>query len=107
MIPQWPGKDVGMYILCLMVLLVISILKEYMSLHHPHHITWGEGKGINWVAAAFTHSLHMALGYLCMLTVMSYNLGVFIVVLMGSALGFYIFHRLAIDDEAGDPESKG
>ncbi|KAH9289457.1 hypothetical protein KI387_033574, partial [Taxus chinensis] len=88
MFPNWPGSG-GMYVLSLIMLFVVSIGKEYMSIHHPHHMD----KNASWVVAALSHTVHLTVGYLLMLAVMSYNLGVFIVVLAGSALGFYIFHK--------------
>ena len=95
---NWPSGHLVMYILALVLLLVISVMNEYVSNYRGYH-----GGNKAWAATGLVqtlcHTVRVATGYLLMLAVMSYNVGVFVVVIVGSAIGFYIFGRLRATEE--------
>jgi len=89
---DWPSGHVGMYILALALLFIISVFYEYLA--NPRGYRGGNGA---WVAGGLVDTLcytvRVAIAYSLMLAVMSYNLGVIIVVIVGSVIGFYVFRR--------------
>uniref|UniRef100_A0A803LX63 Copper transport protein n=1 Tax=Chenopodium quinoa TaxID=63459 RepID=A0A803LX63_CHEQI len=86
----WPGTHTGMYVLALVIIFVLAILVEWLAgttLAKPgdKDVTSDQ------LLRTLVHALRMGLAYLLMLAVMSFNVGVFIVVIVGHALGYMIF----------------
>ena len=46
------------------------------------------------IAQTFLHMVQVAVGYLLMLVVMTYNLWIFFAVILGAGLGYIVFGRL-------------
>jgi copper transporter 1 len=100
---NWPSGHLVMYILALALLLVISVINEYLS-NLRGKKAWAGG-----LVQTLCHTVRVATAYLLMLAVMSYNLGVVAVVIVGSAIGFYLFGRQHAREEESyptDTESK-
>ncbi|KAB1199051.1 Copper transporter 6 [Morella rubra] len=85
----WPGTRTGMYALALIIIFVVSIIVEGLSCRLVK-------KGPKNVAAGLIqtvlHGLKVGLGFLVMLAVMSFNVGVLMAAVIGHTLGFFLFH---------------
>ncbi|KAK4717738.1 hypothetical protein R3W88_016076 [Solanum pinnatisectum] len=88
----WPGYDnLGMYILTLVVVFFMAIFVEFLS-HSNYinksnvddHMTCG-------LLQTTLYGLRTGLAYIVMLAVMSFNVGVFLVAIVGHSLGFMVF----------------
>nr|GMC97600.1 copper transporter 1-like [Ipomoea batatas] len=86
----WPENRLGMYILSLLFIFCLAFVVEVLSaspLTAPMPLS----------LQAAIYALRVALGYLVMLAVMSFNIGVFVVAVVGHALGYFLvkFRALA------------
>ncbi|CAL0334110.1 unnamed protein product [Lupinus luteus] len=86
---QWPGENTGMYVLALVVVFVMSFLVEFLS--SARFIKPGSNHFAAGLVQTVIHLLRVGLSFLVMLALMSFNGGVFLVAVMGHALGFFIF----------------
>ncbi|MCD7471129.1 hypothetical protein HAX54_011422 [Datura stramonium] len=83
----WPGTRTGMYVLALIFVFVLSLLVEWLP-----NCNYFKGKEANnGLVQTFVHGVKIGLAYLLMLAVMSFNVGVFIVVVVGHTLGYFLF----------------
>ncbi|XP_060206270.1 copper transporter 6-like [Lycium barbarum] len=82
----WPGTRTGMYVLALICVFVLSLLVEWLS-----NCNYFKGNKANGLVQTFVHGVKIGLAYLLMLAVMSFNVGVFIVVVAGHTLGYFLF----------------
>ncbi|KAF1898885.1 hypothetical protein Lal_00019006 [Lupinus albus] len=87
---NWPGDKTGMYVLALVFVFLMSFLVEFLS------STRFTKPGSNHLAAnslvqTLLHLLKVGLCYLVMLALMSFNVGVFLVAVIGHAMGFFFF----------------
>ncbi|KAI3806582.1 hypothetical protein L1987_22491 [Smallanthus sonchifolius] len=85
---DWPNGKLGMYILALALVFVVAIAIEFLT--DCRAINTRASPVIRGLAQASVYGLRMALAYLVMLSVMSYNIGVFIVVVVGHAFGYFL-----------------
>nr|XP_016434550.1 PREDICTED: copper transporter 6-like [Nicotiana tabacum] len=83
----WPGTRTGMYVLALILAFVLSVLVEWL----PHCNYFKNGEAKNVFGRTLVHGLRVTLAYLVMLALMSFNVGVFIVVVVGHVFGFFLF----------------
>ncbi|OIW05736.1 hypothetical protein TanjilG_23522 [Lupinus angustifolius] len=86
---QWPGDKTGMYVLALVFVFVMSFLVELLS--STRFIKSGSNHFVAGLVQTVIHLLRVGLSFLVMLALMSFNGGVFLVAVVGHALGFFIF----------------
>lgn len=84
----WPNQSLGMYILALFFVFLLSMTAEVLSVSPAVKV------GVNPTVAGLTQSsvyaLRMGVVYMVMLSVMSFNLGVFFAAVFGHAFGFFL-----------------
>ncbi|XP_059660812.1 copper transporter 1-like [Cornus florida] len=85
----WPGTRPGMYALALVFVFVLSVLVEWLS--HCNLLRDGSKDVGAGLVQTLMHTIRVGLANLLMLALMSFNVGVFIVVLAGHMLGFLFF----------------
>lgn len=86
----WPGyNNIGMYVFALFVVFVLAFFVEFLS--HTNYIK----ESANHVAAGLIqtalYGIRIGLAYLVMLSVMSFNGGIFLAAIAGHTLGFMVF----------------
>lgn len=86
----WPDHRLGMYILALFLVFFMAVTTEILSVPAAVHTPPGTLQIIAVFSRACVHALRVALSYLVMLSVMSFNVGIFIVAIAGHAVGFFI-----------------
>lgn len=95
----WPGSGhLGMYILALAVVFVLAAAAEvFASAPTPDRRRHAQSAATVLGAtagSAASHAIHMVLAYFVMLSVMSYNVGVFLAAVAGGATGrFLVVYR--------------
>ncbi|OIW05737.1 hypothetical protein TanjilG_23523 [Lupinus angustifolius] len=90
---QWPGDKTGMYVLALVFVFVMSFLVELLS--STRFVKPGSNHFAAGLVQTVIHLLRVGLSFLVMLALMSFNGGVFLVAVVGHALGFFIFRSNA------------
>ncbi|KAE8099301.1 hypothetical protein FH972_017292 [Carpinus fangiana] len=90
----WPDQKLGMYVLSLFFVFLLALAVEVLS------ILPGVKPGTNPILGGLTqatvYAFRMGLAYLVMLSVMSFNLGIFIAAVAGHAVGFFIIKARAL-----------
>ncbi|KAM0072624.1 putative Ctr copper transporter [Helianthus debilis subsp. tardiflorus] len=82
---RWPKGELGMYILALAIVFFLAVMVEFLSAVKPE-----SNPIVGGLKHALLYGLRMALLYLLMLCVMSYNVGVFVIVVAGHFVGCFI-----------------
>ncbi|XP_074266375.1 copper transporter 6-like [Silene latifolia] len=86
----WPGSSTGMYVLSLFFVFLLAFLVEWISRTRVvNRVT--DNNVVAGVLLTVLHAIRMGLAYFVMLAVMSFNVGIFIVAVVGHALGFLAF----------------
>lgn len=85
----WPSNNLAMYILALAFVFMLSAATEVLSIPQVAKSS-GSRPMIGLLIQATVYAVKMGLAYLIMLSVMSYNLGIFIVAVAGHGLGFLL-----------------
>lgn len=87
--PGWPGRSFSSYILALSLVFLISLLVEWLS--HARLIKSSSNYVTAGLLKTLMYTIRIALAYLVMLAVMSFNIGVFLAAVGGYSAGFLIF----------------
>ncbi|KAG0501476.1 hypothetical protein HPP92_001548 [Vanilla planifolia] len=80
----WPGTSAGMYALAAALVFFLAGAIEWLG----HR---GAGAGCHTPRAVAAHTLRVALAYVVMLAVMSFNVGILVAAVTGHALGYIWF----------------
>lgn len=94
---MWPGTSRGHYALALIVCFFMTLLLEWVSYLRITRPGWSHGA----ISATRTamYTFRIGLAYLVMLAIMSFNGGVFIVILAAHSLGFALFGCKKVKEE--------
>ncbi|XP_030479104.1 copper transporter 1-like [Cannabis sativa] len=92
----WPGHSPGKYIVALVLVFCMAVIVEVLS----SITSIKEGTGVPPMTAALSHAcvygFRVAVSYLVMLSLMSFNVGVFIVAVIGHGVGFFYVKAKAL-----------
>ncbi|KAI4324436.1 hypothetical protein MLD38_029928 [Melastoma candidum] len=86
----WPGERTGMYVLCLLFVFFLAALLEIFSVALDGKTTGPGGIMARAAGQALVYGIKMGMAYLVMLSVMSFNGGVFIAAVLGHTFGFFV-----------------
>lgn len=100
---SWTTNSTLQYAFCIVGLFLMGVLLEYVRflnvvytreylVRASEHASWSSSKRFGRkLVRALLHFVHLTIGYLLMLAVMTYNVGVFCSVLGGFGVGFFLF----------------
>ncbi|EOY33887.1 Copper transporter, putative [Theobroma cacao] len=87
--PGWPGRSLCSYFLGLIWVFLLSLMVERLS--HTRFIKPGSNHVTAGLLQTVMYAIRVALAYLVMLAVMSFNVGVFVASVAGYAVGFLVY----------------
>ncbi|XP_030531931.1 copper transporter 6-like [Rhodamnia argentea] len=91
---SWPEQRLSMYVLALFFVFLLALAVEVLSISPA--IKTGTNPIVGGGMQATIYGLKMALAYMVMLSIMSFNVGVFIVAVIGHAFGFFLVKNWAL-----------
>ncbi|KAL8261742.1 hypothetical protein R6Q59_025791 [Mikania micrantha] len=94
----WPGTSTSMYALAVVFVFFLALLVEFLA--HCNRKMMKSDKASLGLAQTLVHSLRVGLGFMVMLAVMSFNVGVFLAAVSGHALGFFFFRVIVKSSNA-------
>lgn len=100
----WPGTRPGMYALALIFVFTLGVLAEWLT--HSRLIKEGTTNVATAIIKTIAHAIRVSLGYLLMLSLMSFNVGIFLAAVAGQALGFLLFGSMVFDNTEFPPYEK-
>ncbi|XP_057504704.1 copper transporter 6-like [Actinidia eriantha] len=97
----WPNHCLPMYILSLFFVFLLSLATEVLSVS-PAEAKPGTSPVTGGVTQAGVYAVRIALAYMVMLSVMSFNLGIFVAAVAGHTVGFFLvkYRATAAQEEA-------
>ncbi|XVE76465.1 hypothetical protein DITRI_Ditri12bG0175300 [Diplodiscus trichospermus] len=98
----WPDSSSGMYVLALFFVLLLGAAIEVLSMLPA--VKLGTRPVVGALTQAAVYTIRMCFAYMVMLSVMSYNLGIFIAAIAGHAIGFFIIKFRALAKESEQPD---
>ncbi|XP_031488857.1 copper transporter 1-like [Nymphaea colorata] len=105
----WPEGRLAMYFLSLVLVFVLSLLYEWLSvcrfLSRPDAPRAASG-----LLQTLLHGLRMGVGYLVMLSIMTFNVGILLVAISGHVVGFFLFGSgvfSRLNKDRGDKHKNG
>ncbi|KAK4408592.1 Copper transporter 2 [Sesamum angolense] len=102
----WPGTRTGMYVLALIFVFVLSVIVEWLSRCGRIDVE-GRGNFGGGLIRTVVHGVRIGVGYLVMLAVMSFNVGVLIAAVAGHTFGFFLFGSRVFKKSGTDNSEKG
>ncbi|KAI3507688.1 hypothetical protein L1887_22678 [Cichorium endivia] len=86
----WPGpNNLGMYALALIFVFFLALIIEWLA--HCNSVQMKSDEVASGLAQTLVYSLRVGLSFMVMLALMSFNVGVFLVAVLGHAVGFFFF----------------
>jgi len=86
----WPGyNNIGMYVFALFVVFLLAFFVEWLS--HSNYIKESANHVTAGLIQTALYGIRIGLAYLVMLSVMSFNGGIFLAAISGHTLGFLVF----------------
>ncbi|KAL8225250.1 hypothetical protein R6Q57_017807 [Mikania cordata] len=85
----WPGTNTSMYALAVVFVFFLALLVEFLA-HCNRKMTKSDKASLG-LAQTLVYTLRVGLGFMVMLSVMSFNVGVLLAAMSGHALGFFFF----------------
>ena len=90
---NWPNHNFGMYILAFLFVFLLAITAEVLSV--PPIVRAGTGPIKAGAVQAGAYAFRIGFAYLVMLSVMSFNIGIFIAAVAGHSFGFFLIKARA------------
>ncbi|KAB2048188.1 hypothetical protein ERO13_A13G086100v2 [Gossypium hirsutum] len=94
----WPDSNPGMYVLALFFVLFLGAAIEMMAMLQAA-VKPGTRPILGAFIQAGVYIVRMCFAYMVMLSVMSYNVGIFIAALAGHGIGFFVVKIRALTKE--------
>ncbi|GMN56509.1 hypothetical protein TIFTF001_025630 [Ficus carica] len=85
---NWPDKNAGMYVLAFFFVFLMAVAAEVLSV--PPTVKAGTSPAKAGAIQASVYAFRIGFAYLVMLSVMSFNVGIFIAAVAGHTLGFFL-----------------
>ncbi|GMN56510.1 hypothetical protein TIFTF001_025629 [Ficus carica] len=86
----WPGQSLPMYLLALVFVFLMAVAVELLSLPAAVDKAAATIPTLAAYSRACVYTLRIGLAYLVMLSIMSFNVGIFIAAVAGHAVGFFM-----------------
>ncbi|KAK4254909.1 hypothetical protein QN277_007985 [Acacia crassicarpa] len=100
--PHWPDDNTAMFVLALLFVFCMALLAECLS--HCRLLKPGSRSLSSGLVQTLVLALRVALSFLVMLALMSFNVPVFLVAVAGHAVGFFFFASRAFHEP--DPQKQ-
>ncbi|KAL4339746.1 hypothetical protein GQ457_08G012740 [Hibiscus cannabinus] len=99
----WPESKSGMYVVALFFVLFLGAAVEILTML-PAAVKPGTKPVIGAFIQTSVHAVRMCFAYMVMLSIMSYNVGIFIAAIAGHGLGFFVVKFRGLAGETGQQE---
>ncbi|KAK9071164.1 hypothetical protein SSX86_009732 [Deinandra increscens subsp. villosa] len=99
----WPGTSTPMYALAIVFVFFLALLVEWLA-HCNLQMSKSDDVSSG-LAQTLVYTLRVGLGFMVMLALMSFNVGVFAAAVSGHALGFFFFRVIVKTSNNNDASS--